>query len=100
MEAKIQKKITKMYKIEEYIYRVCKIACTFYSKSMYCKHKWEEFRDGYKCKKCDFYTGISGEINNLIEKLLTTKPKVNKETEPFKSRAIFSKPITTKTQKQ
>ena len=27
------------------------------AKQLVCEHKWEEFKDYYKCSKCDFYFG-------------------------------------------
>lgn len=44
-----------------------KIAC--------CKHLWDKYGWGYKCRECSYYTGTDDKFNKLIKKLLTTKKK-------------------------
>ena len=32
-----------------------------------CEHEWVEHGFGYKCTKCDYYTGMWDELNELIK---------------------------------
>lgn len=39
-----------------------------------CDHEWQEYGYGYKCEKCNHYTGMS-ELTKIIKAELTTIPK-------------------------
>ena len=32
-----------------------------------CDHDWQEYGHGYKCTKCNYYTGLDQEINDIIK---------------------------------
>ena len=62
-------------KIKDYITKQNIMLIKGYLSEINCKHKWQEYGGGYKCLKCNYYTGLNDTLNNLIKKLLTTKKK-------------------------
>ena len=40
-----------------------------------CEHSWESLGHGYKCPRCNFYTGGDSELNGLITNELEREKK-------------------------
>lgn len=57
-----------MNQVDRYINRSCKKSITNTLKHMACDHVWFHYGHGYKCQKCDWYTGLNTKLNKLIEK--------------------------------
>ena len=36
-------------------------------KVLECNHIWTDYGHGYKCNKCEYYTGQWGDLNKLIK---------------------------------
>ena len=43
------------------------------SEQMICSHEWYYYAVGFKCAKCDYYTGYDNELNKLIKPLRKVK---------------------------
>ena len=43
-----------------------------YLKQITCTHKWEQYGHGYKCLRCEYYTGYQPKLINMIERVFKT----------------------------
>lgn len=57
---KIKSIIHKRFQIELYKFLAA-------AESVHCKHEWYKYGFGYKCDKCNFYSGTNNTLNKLIE---------------------------------
>lgn len=70
-EDELIKKSNDVYSfILEHIRRINARTIKILSDQIICEHKWEEFGHGYKCAKCNFYSGDDSELNYAIEKVI------------------------------
>jgi hypothetical protein len=55
-------------KIREYLAEQFDRKLDEFNKQFRCKHKFEKYGLGYKCKECGFYTGTNDELNRVIKR--------------------------------
>jgi len=58
----------KLYITEQNIKQISNL-----TKQIMCKHQWKKNGFGYKCFKCNWYTGLDENLNIMIKKLYTSK---------------------------
>jgi hypothetical protein len=59
-----------MSEVNDYIIERSMSSIAYFLRQAQCKHEWHKHGFGYKCDKCDYYSGMDQEINKMIEKQL------------------------------